>query len=101
MACNPSPPDLSQALIKKLGSSLCQIDELLSEKALNQKKKKSGKIVSKKTLKENVKPFKVNPAAQEEKETLNQMKKRVKGTAVKKEAKKNKKLNGDDPNLPR
>lgn len=40
LACNPkpSPPDLSSDLIKKLGSTFCQIDkELLTDKALNKK----------------------------------------------------------------
>jgi hypothetical protein len=79
LACNPNPPDLSQVLIKKLGHNLCQIDKgLLSEKALNQKKKKSSKSVSKKVLKENMKPSGVIFYAQDEEETLSQMKRRTK-----------------------
>ena len=84
-------------MIKKLGHNLYQIDEgLLSVEALNQKKKKS---ISKKILKENVKPSKVISDDQDEEETLSQLKKRIKKTTAKKEAKKNKKSRGDDPNF--
>jgi hypothetical protein len=81
-ACNPNPPDMSLSLIKNLGANLCQIDEnILSEKALNQKVRKSsnasavtnavaqkkGKISKaqeKKQMKENKKPKDVGPDAQ-------------------------------------
>ena len=97
LVCNSDPPELSQVMIKKLGHNLCQIDEgLLSEEPLNQKKKKS---ISKKILKENIKPSKVISDVQDEEETLSQLKKRIKKTAAKKEAKKNKKSKGDDPNF--
>ena len=98
LVCNSDPPELSQVMIKKLGHNLCQIDEgLLSEEALNQKKKK--KSISKKILKENVKPSKVISDDQDEEETLSQLKKRIKKTTAKKEAKKNKKSRGDDPDF--
>lgn len=83
-------------MIKKMGHNLCQIDEgLLSIEALNQKKKS----VSKKILKENVKPSKVISDDQDEEETLSRLKKRIKKTTAKKEAKKNKKSRADDPNF--
>ena len=48
MACTPNPPDLLLHLIKKMGTELCQIDEkFLSEKVLNQRKKKVGKAIDK------------------------------------------------------
>lgn len=47
LACLPNPPDLSRHLIKKLGSELCKIDEyLLTEEALNQKKKPVRKVIN-------------------------------------------------------
>lgn len=96
LACNSDPPELSQVMIKKMGHNLCQIDEgLLSIEALNQKKKS----VSKKILKENVKPSKVISDDQDEEETLSRLKKRIKKTTAKKEAKKNKKSRADDPNF--
>jgi hypothetical protein len=57
LACNPNPLDLSLSMIKNLGTTYCQVEEgLLSEKALNMKKKKSSKTVGKKQLKENKVP---------------------------------------------
>lgn len=57
LACNPNPPDLSPAMINKLGTSLYQIDEnIMSEKVLNLKKKETSKTITKKQLKENKKP---------------------------------------------
>jgi hypothetical protein len=47
LACSPAPPDILPSQIKKLGSELCSIDEnLLSEQALHQMKKKTCKSVS-------------------------------------------------------
>jgi hypothetical protein len=50
LGCNPNPPDLSPTMIKKLGTSFCQIDEnilteiFLIEKILKPIKKKSNKL---------------------------------------------------------
>jgi hypothetical protein len=62
LACNskPSPPDLSLELIKKLGSTFCQIDEeLLNDMALNKKRQKQSKAIAKKVAKENRDPEEV------------------------------------------
>ena len=60
LGCNPNPPDLTPTMIKKLGTSFCQIDEdVLTEKVLKPKKKKSSKkskTVEVKQLKENKQP---------------------------------------------
>lgn len=92
-ACNSNPPKLSQAMIKKLGHDLCQIDEdLLSEEALKQKKKK---YASRKIMKENFNPNKAFSDDQDAEETLCQIKKRIKKTNSKKDVKKSKKIEGN------
>lgn len=81
LTCTPNPLDMSLTMIKDIGANLFQLDEnLLSEKALNQKMKKFGKAIAdsddiiqkkekasktgkKKLLKENKKP---DPDVQEE-----------------------------------
>lgn len=53
LACTPSPPDMSLEMIQRFGKSYCQIEEdLLTEKALNNNKKKHTKVITKE-LKEN------------------------------------------------
>ena len=100
LACNPNPPDLSLEMVKKLGTGLCKIDEdLLTEKALNQKKKRSCKTINKRALKENLKPNDAIAAAQDDKEAESQKKGKTKKTARKKEIKKNVRPAGDDHDL--
>jgi hypothetical protein len=66
LTCNPNPPDLSHSMIQKIGSKVCKIDEnLLTEKTLNQKKKRSDKITNNKNnMKENMGPVDTNVVAQ-------------------------------------
>lgn len=59
LACTPTPPNLTLSQIKKMGTEFCMLDEnVLSEKALNQERKKANKSVI--ALKENKKQEEAN-----------------------------------------
>lgn len=49
LGCNTNPPTLSSKMIKKLGSSLCDLDApLVTDEALNNNNKKKNEAPSKK-----------------------------------------------------